>query len=542
MSELGELIDTLTAGGQETLDGSQVTQLKRRCRDGGASAVQQAFAHLMQKLSARQASVRLASLRLLDVLFTRSHEMRQLATRRLAEILGLTLGAYGQRRAHPEEQAAELRRVSGQMVHEWARRFGVAYPRLVYGAWHVRYTEGISPVWRTQRAGRLDVGRRRYAGRMAEAVRMGVNVWRAQMRMVVQTVERAVRVLDDDMFAETDGYASECSVDADEALAVVAGNRHHVSVSLGPDDMLASGETPDTAPVYAVLRDALRQCLALRERVQRWVGWLERLVAVEAAQGAGELHQKVLAWNARLRDAVERIESVGVDVAAVTQSSRLRGQMGGESSAGSEDEFEEVDAGRVRAARQQRPQSVAARDSGVFALLDAGAALASDPTYVDQRELLRLRRAMAPAPRPLRPLSAVEQELMRSAPVVPFDTDLLYWGKREVPLAAGEVRHRFLGAARDAPEVSGEELGRLQMRAVRFSSLGSVGGGTQAQGGGGFSVDEPAETDPAEESAESDPVAAASPPAAETRRGRGRGRKRPGSAIARLQAAMKRRR
>ncbi|KAJ1719906.1 hypothetical protein LPJ53_005409, partial [Coemansia erecta] len=471
MSSLAELIDTLTAGSQDTLDVEQITQLKRQCRDGGPPAVQQAFTRLMERLGARQAHVRLLSMQAIDELFVRSHAFRLLATARLADILGLALGAYGQRAARPAEQAAELRAAAGQTVLRWARRFGGAYPRLVYGAWHVRHAEGLRPASSRSRrsTGGVDAGRQECAGRMVDAARVGLHVYGARMEAAMRVAARCVGVLEDsdELFAESADAASDAgSVDADEVLAVVAGNRQRVSVTLSAADMLGPQETADTAPVYAALRDALRECLAHRVRVQKWAAWLGRAARVDGVE-TGEVLAEARRWEARLDEALELGGRVGVDVA---QLGRVRAAVAsgvdeGGDEGGDEDEFEDVDVASIRRRQAQRPETRRTQRNAVFALLHEGAALAADPTYVDARELLALRRKHAPRPRPRAPPSALEEELMRSAPVVPFDTDLLHWGKRTVPLDGVEVRHRFLGGARDTPQVGGAALERMQMRA-----------------------------------------------------------------------------
>ncbi|KAJ2413851.1 hypothetical protein GGI10_002786, partial [Coemansia sp. RSA 2530] len=97
----------------------------------------------------------------------------------------------------------------------------------------------------------------------------------------------------------------------------------------------------------------------------------------------------------------------------------------------------------------------------------------SDPTYI-RPELLRnlqprtTRSANASS---TKSSSDFEDKLRETAPVVEYGPDLMYWGQDTVDTNTSglEIRHRFLGSAREEATLSGTAADNLKKRAVFYS-------------------------------------------------------------------------
>ncbi|KAJ1804078.1 hypothetical protein LPJ56_005700, partial [Coemansia sp. RSA 2599] len=243
--------------------------------------------------------------------------------------------------------------------------------------------------------------------------------------------------------------------------------------------------------VYDVLRDCLRSCIkSHRPRARAWLDKLSRIdpgIDGSVPEMLGEAKDVV----DRIADSVAKCQDLGIDLGFLEAAD--------DNIEESEDEFEDVTeetaaqvSRRLRSMKgrlavpgsgsgsgdaenaSSNKSSHCGKQNDVFSLLH-DPAVKKDPTYMDSRRLHELRQAMAPPPLPedSLPSNPVEDRLREIAPVVEFGPDLLYWSEDSVPVDTSglEIRHRFLGAARDQPTVSGQTLDRLRMRAVPYDSL-----------------------------------------------------------------------
>ncbi|KAJ2702443.1 hypothetical protein FB645_004262 [Coemansia sp. IMI 203386] len=504
MASLEQLITDLTTTGLETLDPEKLKLLKTKCKtDTTGDTIIAVFQHIFKALNKSHAQIRLSSLQVINELFVRSHVFRSLfITQKLPEFLLLAFGAYGKELPLPKSYAIKLQQLAARYFYEWVEKYGFAYQRLVYAFRYLRYVEKIDFRAAAKAYKSLDPARARCRREMHDKNRNGYMKWSfysVQMDMrkrkgeivgVVRTMERCFGILVPDiagLFDEHDGGADGADYDDDEILAVMAANRHAISVDINPENVLETRETEQNKVVYEMLRDCLRSCTKIYQ--PRIKTWLDKLGRIEPNVDANvsETLSAAKEVESRIADAVAKCQDLGIDVKCVDNVKNASSE--------SEDEFEDVtEETAAEANRRLRSRKGRRNDSGhsgtvantssnkssyptkrneVFSLLD-DSRVKADPTYIDSRRLQELRRSIAPLPQAdVSPSNPIEDRLREIAPVVAFDTDLLYWGEDYIPADTSgfEIRHRFLGAARDRPTISGQALDRLHMRAVPYESL-----------------------------------------------------------------------
>ncbi|KAJ2749751.1 hypothetical protein IWQ56_007168, partial [Coemansia nantahalensis] len=318
--------------------------------------------------------------------------------------------------------------------------------RLVYGFRYLRFVELVdfkdavrayrhnAPERVRRRQQTHADNRRECMRRLLVAVRADIAAMRQQIVASLDALERCFAILMPDIADMFGGHASEdppkeraggdegddsndwgdSDDDLDAVLAVMAANRQAIEVSIDPDRVLETEETASNAAVFDAIRDQVQLFAQMyRPRIDTWLAKLAR-VDPDVDPEAQQLLESVRGLRDRMDVAWAKCRDLGTS---------------------------------------GKP----AKRNAVFSLLGEPV-IAGDPTYVDP-SVLRTSRA-GPArtqhtanSTPQGELSAVEERLRESAPVVSYGPDLLYWGQTEISANTTglEVRHRFLGSARDEP-------------------------------------------------------------------------------------------
>ncbi|KAJ2816846.1 hypothetical protein IWW50_006356, partial [Coemansia erecta] len=458
--------------------------LKHQCKtDNSGHAVTQTFEAIQQALERRHAQVRLSALQLASEVFCRSHKFRQLVVSSLPHWFELVFGAYHKKLPAPAEYARRLRNVAAEIYYMWVERFGNGYQELVYGFRYLRFIEQVDFKQAARAYRRKDPERvraRRLARQHAQSEylkRSLVSVQADYMRMrrriedALDTLDRCFAILVPeiaDIFgphttaaaARTDGGGNDDSCDdddgdLDEVLAVMAANRQAIDISIDPDRVLEAEESADNKAVFDVIRDYLLLCVQVyRPRIQIWKDKLGRMDDADEQTG---LVDKL---DTRISVAVEKCRDLGLDFAYMDRHSSNN------NNSDDDDEFEDVPVPVLY--KRRKPSEEQHKRNPVFAM-HGQPVLKQDPTYIEPS---RLRDQHKPQPQAIQEEdpNSVEARLRETAPVVSYGTDLEHWGKRNISANTTglEVRHRFLGSARDEPVLSGAALEMLQKRAVYY--------------------------------------------------------------------------
>ncbi|KAJ1862946.1 hypothetical protein LPJ57_006317, partial [Coemansia sp. RSA 486] len=351
MTSLEQLITDLTTTGLETLDPEKLKLLKAKCKtDTTGDTIIAVFQHIFKALNKSHAQIRLSSLQVINELFVRSHVFRSLfVTQKLPEFLSLTFGAYGKELPLPKSYAIKLQRLAARYFYEWVEKYGFAYQRLVYAFRYLRYVEKIDFRAAAKAYKSLDPERARCRREMHDKNRNGYMEWSfysVQMDMrkrkgeiagVVRTMERCFGILVPDiagLFDGHDGGADGADYDDDEVLAVMAANRHAISVDINPENVLETRETEQNKAVYEMLRDCLRSCTKIYQ--PRIKAWLDKLGRIEPSVDANvsETLSAAKEMESRIADAVAKCQDLGIDVKCVDNAKNASSE--------SEDEFEDV--------------------------------------------------------------------------------------------------------------------------------------------------------------------------------------------------------
>ncbi|KAJ2668643.1 hypothetical protein GGH99_006430 [Coemansia sp. RSA 1285] len=538
---LEKLVTGLTTSGSETLDAAKLRELKQICKNDstGKAAISEAFALLLAALHKTHAQIRVSALQAINAVFERSHAFRLLVIGSLPQILALTMGAYQKSLPPPVGHARRLRALGAECLYAWVQRFGFAYQRLVYALRFMRFTERVdfraaARAFKARDPARVAQRRRMAAASRREYMRRTVGAVVADFADRKREVARNIACLDNcfemlvpdlaDMFGsgedkggggrkEPGGELSRASDDEDiddedidnEVLAVMAANRHAIHIEFDPEKVLDVEETGENAAVYDAIRDCMKMCV--RRHQPMIDGWIARLDQVDDGldTSVAETKTEVRQLKTRMLNTMSKCKDFGVDL------SFLEAEDGGSS----DDDFEDVPVGVVRKRGGRREEGPAQtkhkrKQNAVFSLLGESG-LEADPTVVDPK-ILRYSSAKKSGPRKdvastannnnnnnsansshvddagkSSQLSAIEDRLRESAPVVRYDTDLMYWSSDAINANTTglEIRHRFLGSANEDPIVSDEAARRLRMRAVYLKDLhshSSPGGKDNADG------------------------------------------------------------
>ncbi|KAJ1664074.1 hypothetical protein IW140_004375 [Coemansia sp. RSA 1813] len=511
---LETLVTELTTSGLESLDTDKLSELKQMCRDDRSGAtIVEAFAQLFKALHKGHSQVRVSALQAMNELFKRSHQFRLLVIEELPQFITLTMGAYQKKLPPPSTHAKRLKALTAEYLYAWVERFGFAYQRLVYALRYLRFTEHVdfraaAKAYRMKDPERIKrrhetfvANRREYMRRTLVAVLADFLDKRRGMEMTLVCLNSCFEALVPDL-AEMFGIESKPveqnldepqigrnetdnnDDDLDEIMAVMAANRHAIHIEFDPEKVLDVEETEENAAIYDVVRDHLKVCLQIHQPlVYTWMARLDQ-IDNDIDIGVSELKANVRHLNSRLSGIVSKCKDLGVDFSYMEPK---------EHEESSDDEFEDVPFTDIRQKNGRKDQKANAvqnkrKRNSVFALLGESG-LASDPTVVDPK-ILRHRPAKLHPRKGIasnnnsdnsgseqKPESSnpIEDKLRETAPVVSYDTDLMYWNSGDISANTSglEIRHRFLGSAHEEPIVSEAAARRMRMRTVYFKDLHS---------------------------------------------------------------------
>ncbi|KAI8321350.1 hypothetical protein GQ54DRAFT_311887 [Martensiomyces pterosporus] len=497
-SRLSALVTELTTTGRDTPDHAKLCELKRACRDGPPETTAAAFELLLRALSKEHAQIRISCLQVINELFVRSHQLRLLLIDELPQFLSLTLGIHQRPLPLPRGHARRLKQLATECVYAWVQKFGRAYQRLVLAFRYLKHCAKIdftsaaakyrrSDPERIQQAHEArEENRREYMVRSLVSVRADMALRQPEMDATLSVLHQCFSILVpsvDGLFdSEADAVSTEipdaCNRDGnmesdddiDDVLAVMAANRYGVEVDLNPDGILDAEETSDNKAVYDAIRDNMR--LVVRRNVPRAELWLAKLSHIDSSidPDVKRLAEAAESLNRQMSDAQLKCRDLKLDLSILDNN--------GGSDDGSDGEFEDVpELARFRDRRRdalfdKRGYPAGSRKrNAVFALQDEEA-MKDDPTYVKPRLVRKARPAAGKDAERRSATNSVEDKLRETAPVVDFGPDLLYWDQDVVDANTTglEIRHRFLGSARDDAAISGEAVDSLKRRAVYYNA------------------------------------------------------------------------
>ncbi|KAJ2145217.1 hypothetical protein IW136_001063 [Coemansia sp. RSA 678] len=474
-TSIEDLVAELTTSGSETLDTDTVNQLKRRLKhDESGQTTIQTFQALQQALEKRHAQVRLSALQLANIMFCRSHQFRLLVVNNLPRLFELVLGTNHKKLPAPVQYAQQLRDTAAEIYYMWVERFGNGYQRLIYGFRYLRFIEQVDFKRAVKEYKRKDPERIRAKRKIrleaqSEYLKRSLVSVQADYMRTRQSINEALDTLDNcfailvpeivDIFGSHGATAGTTNDDdddgdLDEVLAIMAANRQSIDININPERVLEAEEDTENSAVFDVIRDYLRLCVQVYSpRVQIWKQKLDRI------DDSADLAGLVDGLDTRISVAIEKCRDLGIDFAYMDEPRDDEEDT---------DEFEDAPAPVVN--KQQRIRQVQQKRNSVFAMYGEQV-LKQDPTYIEP-SLLRDQHnhPQADIHQEEGPTNSVEAKLRETAPVVSYGADLEYWGQRKVNANTTglEIRHRFLGSARDEPILSEAALDTLQKRAVYY--------------------------------------------------------------------------
>lgn len=454
---------------------AKLTAFKQRCQQNPED-LKMAFELIFKALGKRRKlSTRLNSLRLLNELFVRSHQFRLLVLGKSTDIVDLVF----------DSSSKELNQLGTEHVYWWVQQYGGGYQRLVLLFRYLRYVKQVDfgpaarkykqsrPEWiQRQRKQRQD-----YVYQCLLAVSRDFTNEQNKFREAVHVLRQCFGLLVPnltDMFTGVTTSSANIADDDDEVMAVMAANRHAIDLDFDPRQLVQVKETPANADIFTTIRDYLRLCIEqYQPQISGWISRLDKIIPnVADAEEAKGLMDSIQAIKRQIQDVVAKCKDMKIDLPV----------LGAEES--EDDGFEDVSETAVEQAierkRKAQGTSMATSSSSssfgkqnpVFSLLGEPE-LASDPTYINPKRL-RPSEPQSKAKTEEMETNPIEDKLRRTAPVVPFGSDLLYWNDEGDKMNANttglEIRHRFLGSARDEPTVSGERLQMMRQRGVFLKS------------------------------------------------------------------------
>ncbi|KAJ2550899.1 hypothetical protein EV175_003896 [Coemansia sp. RSA 1933] len=524
---LEKLVTELTAAGLESLDREKLNELKKLCKgDRSGATVVEAFTQLFKALHKGHAQVRVSALQAIDELFERSHQFRLLVVEELPQIIGLTMGAYQKKLPPPSSHAKRLKAMAAECLYKWVERFGFAYQRLVYGLRYMRFAESVDfrPAARSYKIRdpeRIKRKHEAFVSNRQEYMRRTLFAIMAEFLDKKREMERTLVCVNSCFEALVPDIASMFSIgdraekaslscqtatnesdmtkynsvddddddDLDEIMAVMAANRHAIHLEFDPEKALDVEETPDNTAIYDAVRDHVKVCARIhRPIINMWIGRLDQIN--DDIDGVTDLKASIRQLSDRMTSAISKCKDLGVDLSCIEAK---------ESEESSDDEFEDVPISKprqknIRGDEDANTAPNKRKRNAVFALLGEPG-LGKDPTVVDPK-ILRHRSAKLNRrttdtnsndgrEEKVASSNTIEDKLRESAPVVRYDTDLMYWNSGEINANTSglEIRHRFLGSAHEEPIVPENMARRMRMRAVYLKDYHSHSSSDKAETG-----------------------------------------------------------
>ncbi len=133
LSELSDLIESLTTSGSKILDENLFKRVKSICKSSDEN-VRHLYRMVMTQLEKRHSEIRLSALQIINEIFLRSHAFRELLVDDFQKFLKLTIGVNSKKPLpEPNAVASMLRTQALKAVEKWHQKYGPHYMKLALG-------------------------------------------------------------------------------------------------------------------------------------------------------------------------------------------------------------------------------------------------------------------------------------------------------------------------------------------------------------------------------------------------------------------------
>ncbi|XP_028398552.1 UV-stimulated scaffold protein A-like [Dendronephthya gigantea] len=133
LSELSNLIETLTTSGSRNLDEKLFKRVKSICKSSDEN-VKHLYRMIMTQLEKRHSEIRLSALQIINEIFLRSHAFRVLLVDDFQKFLGLAIGVNSKLPLpEPKAVAIILKKQAFQAIEKWHQKYGPHYVKLALG-------------------------------------------------------------------------------------------------------------------------------------------------------------------------------------------------------------------------------------------------------------------------------------------------------------------------------------------------------------------------------------------------------------------------
>jgi hypothetical protein len=448
------------------------------------------FDAAMLHLAKPHAQIRLATLQLIDELFSRSHLFRQLVVANYTAITNLALGINGGKLPSPETWAKMVKTLGLVLIKEWNDKFGPGYKQLEIGFNQLRATlrletfpgrvalidlefEGSKEKQEAE-ARRAERRRKDY-----EDVLVKIEDAAPSMRDALETIVRSfslatgnpcllvethfqkscigILVPADPLFATQD---TEPEAEAEAALAAkqnakdfarshgMGSVRYTLDIDLSEINEGAEGvhEDQDNAVLFDTLREATKVASKQLKNITEWMSVVQK-ANVKDKRTQERVIKTLLDRSEAIRTHLERSNAL------LATSSENRDEE-------EEEQFEEV----VPVPKAPKGPTVVDETPKLFGgptlSVDSSEALVSN----NHEEASESEKPTFIARDPR------HAELLRLAPVVDYDRDLDVWDTTEKAFQNTGINysHRFLGEQQEEHFLSQDTLDNMRKRVVHM--------------------------------------------------------------------------
>lgn len=133
LSELTDLVETLTTSGKRTLDGNLLKRVKSICKCSDEN-IRHLYRMVMTQLEKEHSEIRLSSLQIITEIFSRSHAFRELLLDDFQKFLSLSVGVNCKEPLpEPTAVARVLRNQALKAIEKWHQKYGPHYMKLSLG-------------------------------------------------------------------------------------------------------------------------------------------------------------------------------------------------------------------------------------------------------------------------------------------------------------------------------------------------------------------------------------------------------------------------
>ena len=144
LSELSDLIESLTTSGSRTLDENLLKRVKSICKTSDDN-VRHLYRMVMTQLQKEHSEIRLSSLQIINEIFLRSHAFRELLVDDFQEFLKLTVGVNSEKALpEPNAVATVLRSQAFEAIEKWHQKYGQHYKKLALGYKYLKRVKKIN--------------------------------------------------------------------------------------------------------------------------------------------------------------------------------------------------------------------------------------------------------------------------------------------------------------------------------------------------------------------------------------------------------------